>query len=783
MNLNVEKFAEKLADFCIKNRWLVLFVSLIVAGIFSSGAKNLKFSNDYRVYFSEQNPELTTFEEFQNTFSKSDNIIFVIKPKSGNIFSSEIAILMEELTKQAWQIPFTRRVDSLTNFQYSFANGDDLKVIDFMAGAKNFSEKDLEEKKQIAIKEPLLYKNLISKDVQTIGVNVTQQFPSGDDSGVPGSVEKARKIAENLRQKYPDIKIVLSGGSMMNNAFSEAGMYDAKTLTPMMYLVMIIIMAVVLRSISGVFSVLIVIILSSACAMGIAGYYGINLTPPSLIAPNVILTLAVADSLHVIMTMMENMRAGMDKKAAIRESIRVNFFAVFITSFTSAIGFLTLNTLDSPPFWHLGNITAIGVVFAWAFSMTMLPALLAILPIKYKKEAADDFVARNIKVYSAFIIKNYRRVLLIMMLVSVFFIAMIPKIELNDEWVEYFDHRIPFRGDAEFAMKELGGMYLLEYKVNANGIGNISEPEYLENLEKFTTWLRAQPEVMHVFSYSDIIKRLNKNMNGDDERFYTTPKSRELAAQYLLLYEMSLPYGLDLNDRIDLDKSSTRLTVTLGKSSTRQVKDLLAKIENWQRQNIPSYMNANATGPTVMFAHIAERNIDNMLQGNLTSIIPIILIIMLVTKSIKIGLLSVVPNLLPTLITFGIWALAFKQIGLAAATVSMIALGIVIDDTVHFLIKYFRAYKEKNLSNEQAVEYAFSTVGKAIVATTIILASGFLVLGTSSFQVNSQLGLFTATNILIALAMDFVLLPVMLLTFNKKIKWKLKKIKKGEKKI
>ena len=142
-------------------------------------------------------------------------------------------------------------------------------------------------------------------------------------------------------------------------------------------------------------------------------------------------------------------------------------------------------------------------------------------------------------------------------------IALVPQVELNDQFVEYFDYRVPFRGDAEFGMDNLNGIYMIEYSADAGSPGAISDPAYLAGLEKFTGWLRAQPEVTHVYSYSDVIKRLNKNLHGDEAGWYRIPDDRELAAQYLLLYELSLPYGLDLNDRISVDKSATRVTATV----------------------------------------------------------------------------------------------------------------------------------------------------------------------------------------------------------------------------
>ena len=329
--------------------------------------------------------------------------------------------------------------------------------------------------------------------------------------------------------------------------------------------------------------------------------------------------------------------------------------------------------------------------------------------------------------------------------------------------MKYFDHRVEFRGDAEFAMENLTGIYALEFSVGADGAGGISDPEYLQNLESFTTWLRSQPEIVHVFSYTDIIKRLNKNMHGDDQNWHRVPDNSQLAAQYQLLFELSLPYGLDLNDRVSLDKGATRVTATMPELSTAKVREFMSRSSNWLADNTPDYMHGAPTGPTPMFARIAERNIKSMLRGNAFAIIIIAAVMIGALRSWSIGLLSLVPNTLPILITFGVWALLVGTVGLAAATVAATSLGIIVDDSVHFLSKYLYARRSKSLSNEDAVRYAFETVGAAMVTTTLILSIGFAWLTYSTFLINSQMGLLTSIAILAAFVFDFTVLPALLL--------------------
>lgn len=772
MKNGMDNFVIHYAKAIIKFRWLVILLTLLSVFGVGYGAKNLGFSNNYRVFFSQENPELTAFESFQNTYTKNDNILFVIKPKSEKVFSQNVMDAVERLTEKSWQIPYALRVDSLTNFQYSYADGDDLIVEDLVYDAKSLSDEYLAQRQEIALNEPLLKGLLIADDVGATGINVVLQYPEKSIEEVPASANYARKIAAEIRAAYPDLEIALTGVSMMNNAFAEAGQKDAMTLMPIMFVILMIVMIVTLRSLSATFATFMVINFSLVIAMGIAGYIGIMLTPISVTAPTIILTLAIADSIHILVSAFQNMRQGMSKNDALIDSVRVNFVPVSITSLTTIIGFLTLNFSDSPPFWDLGNITAFGIGAAWLYSLSFLPAALSLLPlkVKVKKNAQGEDVSlltRMLEKHGRFIVKYRTGVLSITTLIAILLIAAIPRIELNDQWVNYFDETIDFRRDADFGMKHLTGVYQVEFSIPAKEAGGVNEPEYLQHVDRFAQWLRSLDGVRHVNSVTDIMKRLNKNLNGDDSAWYKLPDSRPLSAQYLMLYEMSLPYGLDLNDRINIDKSASRITATLDNVSTQQVRAFINDTQAWLKNNAPEYMMSQPTGATVMFSFISQRNIESMLKGNAIAIIAISLILMLALRSIKLGALSVIPNAIPILMTFGIWALTFQQIGMAAAGVSAVALGIVVDDTVHFMSKYLRARREKGLNKADASIYAFKTVGAALVVTTIVLTAGFLVMATSSFMINEQLGLMTAATMIVALFIDFTLLPSLLLLGNK----------------
>jgi predicted RND superfamily exporter protein len=755
----------RFGEWVIRMRWFIIPATLLVVAAAASGGRFLTFSTDYRVFFSKENPQLNAFEALQNTYTKNDNAMIVIAPKNGNVFTRETLAVVEEATLAAWQIPYSTRVDSITNFQHTWADGDDLVVEDLVVDALHLSDEHLERARRVALSEPFLMNRLINEASRMTAINTTVNLPGKTLTETTEVVNFVRKMAQDIRAKHPEVDVYLTGVVFMNNAFNESGQGDMKTLVPIMYLLVIGIMLYILRSLLATVTTVMVILFSILTGMGLAGFAGIALTPVSANAPTIILTLAVADSIHLLVSMFHEMGQGRSKREAIIESLRINHQPVFITSLTTAIGFLSLNFSDSPPFWHLGNTVAMGVSAAYVYSVLFLPAMMAVLPIQARKrrEKSTELLHR----LADFVIQRQRVLFFGTLVVFIILGVQISRIEINEEFHKYFDTRYQFRQDNDFVTKNLTGFMSIGYSLGAGESGGISNPEYLKKLEEFSDWYRAQPGVMHVNTLTDTMKRLNKNLHGDDPAYYRIPQSRELSAQYLLLYELSLPFGLDLNNQINVDKSSTRITATLENVSTRAALDMEERAQKWLRQNAPPSMASPGASPLIMFSHIAKRNLYSMISGTFLALGLISVILMLSLKNVRTGLISMIPNMVPIFMTFGIWGMVFREVGFAVAVVAPVALGIIVDDTVHFLSKYVRARREQGKNPEDAVRYSFHTVGTALCVTSLILVAGFLVLSYSGFRMNAHLGLMTTLAILSALAADFLFLPALLVKLDK----------------
>ncbi|HCE3702079.1 TPA: MMPL family transporter [Vibrio parahaemolyticus] len=745
---------------------LVLLATIFLIIVATIGGKNLYFRGDYDIFFDGTNKQLLAFDEIQTTFAKTDNLAIVIAPEDGDIFTPQTLSLIQKITVDAWQVPYSSRVDSIANYQHTEAFDDDLLVEDLLYSEYELTPERISKVKSIALSEPVLKSALVSEKGDVTVVNITVQLPEMDKTAeVEEVVSSINAMIDRYQRAYPDVTFHKAGIIAMNHAFMTAAQDDSSTLVPTMLVVILVFLTIMLRSILSVIATLIVIIGSVMATMGISGWAGMFLSTATVNVPTLIMTLAVADCVHVIATMRQSMKNGFTKAQSTERSIALNFVPILITSVTTAIGFLMMNMSDSPVLRDFGNLSALGVMVACFLSVTLLPALLKLLPIHVKMETSQD-QKHVMDRLGDFVVSQRRALLPLSVAVIVVCASLIPLNKVNDESVEYFGQRNEFRQAADFMEERISGMTNISIAIKTNESQGIAAPDFLNTIGEFSSWLRDQPETDHVATLADVYKRLNKNMHGDDEAYYSLPQARELAAQYLLLYEMSLPYGLDLNNQINVDKSSIKMVLTVANLGSVELVDLENRIYQWFAEHAPQYQVV-ASSPSLMFAHIGETNMASMLSTLPITLVLISALLIFALRSVRLGLISLMPNIAPAVIGFGLWALISGEINLGLSVVVTLTLGIVVDDAVHFLSKYQRARREGQTA-EQAVRYAFHTVGRALWITTVVLVAGFSVLAMSSFRLNADMGQLSAIVIFIALVVDFLFLPTLLMLFDKK---------------
>lgn len=758
------KLFDNLIDSLLKHRWWVLGVALLVIGAVSLGVPKIHITSDHFVLFSKDNPQLLAYEQFEDTYVETNRVLLAVAPKEGTIYTREALSFLEYLTEEAWLIPHASRVDSLVNFDHSEAIDGELFVAPLVERAYELGDSELSRIQDIAQHSLELVDRLVSRDGKVAAVVVNFVFPEERDAAVLEVSDYLQTFVETALEEYPGFNIYKTGDVVLQRTFFDATQADMYTLIPIVFLVIVLLTFVLLRSFFATLAVTCLVVGTINTTMGLIGWMSVVLNPVTAGIPVIVMTLAIADSVHVVTSTLARMGNGMEKRTAIKEALRSNIRPITITSVTTALAFLTLNASDSPPFHVLGNFVAFGVIVALVLSFTLLPALLAVVPIRagsrstkkksWFERCADFVITRRYLLLGG-------GVVLILVTISGIF-----RLEFTDNWTQYFDERFEFRTDSDFIAENLTRLESWEFSLDSGLDGGVTDVEFLSQVERFSSWLREQPEIGYVQTIADTIKRLNKNMNDDDEAYYRLPDDSTLAAQYLLLYEFSLPFGRDLTDQIDIAKSETRVTATAKVGLTAdELKAVAFRAEDWLRAHTPA-LATETTGFTVVFAHLSERNIDSMLLATVIAMGLISLLLIALLKSFRIGLISLIPNFVPAALTFGVWGHFVGQVGLAGSVMTAIAFGIIVDDTTHFLSKYQLARRDGS-TPEEAVRFTFNHVGRALWTTTVVLACGFIVFSFSGFAVTWMLGVLLTITVIFAIIADFFFLPPLLIMLDR----------------
>jgi 7-keto-8-aminopelargonate synthetase-like enzyme/predicted RND superfamily exporter protein len=758
-----------LYDYCAlvhRFRWWVVGFYAVFALAAAWAALDLRSTMDNRVFFGPENPELLLLNKLERDYSQNNDVLVAIEPADGDIFTPTGIAAVLDLTKELWKAPFATRVDSIANFQHSRAQDDEIVIADLIPQTFAHTPAEIARVRSIALSEPLLKGLLISPGGKVTGVRVNFQFPRHDPASVTEIANHLAGVQARFAKAHPGITLYFTGNVMVMQAFGEAQARDMMFLVPFMLLVMSCILFMLLRSWVATGIAMVVAGLSMLFAMAGANLSGIVMSAGSAPAPFIVLTVALAYSVHLITEFVDGCRLGASNRVSTLSAVESNVFAIFLTSLTTAIGFLSMNASDAPPFHDLGNISAIGVAAAFVLTFSLTPALLQIfsVPIDPKRSATHVFLkglARTVTAKPGVILGVMGSAVLLLT-------AGLYHMRQSENWVEYFDESFQFRRDTDAVLQKLTGFDVLEFSVPASSHGGVESPAYLAKLDAFTTWLRAQPEVLNVVSLSDVVKRVNRSLHFDDAAFDRVPSNRQAAAQYLLLYEMSLPQGLSLTDRITVSRSASRVTVVVGKDGKNLPSDelipLSARFEAWLAKE---GLAAQGTGLSLMFAHLSERNIQLMIGGTSAAVLLVSLILIIGLRSFQLSLVSMVGDFVPALMALGLWGHLVQEMNVAVSIVAAMTFGIVVDDTIHYLSKYARARRILGMLPDQAVEYAFTSTGKAMIFTMTVMCFGFAVLALSSFGVNSTLGVLTVITFGFASLSDFFILAPLLLVCDR----------------
>ena len=760
--LNVNYLAETI----IRYRPLCIIISLLILAGLAQGLSKINFNPDINAFFPENDTLTTSHLSIEDTYSSMDNAVIGIGVKEGTVFTNEVLSLIEDLTERAWKTPHSLRVDSLSNYSYVSADGDDLYIEPFLEGSSTYDLKTLKEKELIIEEEELAYGAIISKDKKTSLINIVFDPPRKDiEAEYQESLNYVLGFLEEARKNHPEVDLIISGIVYMEYQSPMLLKAQMPKLMPTAILVILLTLFLLLRSLVAVAGSFLVILMSVVSAMGSIGFMSGDIAQPFIMVPILIATLAVADCVHLFTLYFQNLDSSRKSKEAMLESLKLNLQPLFLTSLTTAIGFLSLNLAPVEPLRGIGNGVAVGVFLAFIFTVLLLAPIVSYFNVKQSKNI--NFQKNIARKLGRFSIKNYKRLLVIVPVISCFLMAFIPLNKTNDNPLEFYSERYTTSAaDSKWISQRIGGTFPVSYELNSQGI--VSDPEFLREVDKFSEWLASNKEVLHVSSLSKIMKNLNKTLHGKQEEWNIIPTEPDLSAQYLFFYEMSLPYGLDLTNSISQNKESIKLVASLKELGSLEYREFAKKVENYASQNMPEDMVSIGTGTRPIFAFMSNMLITQLTYALGIGIVLITAPIILFFRSLRYGMLTSVTNLLPIGVAFGIWAIVSGEISMLVGIGMGTTLGIIVDFTVHFLSKYLHARRQKKLSAEEAVEYAFETVGFALIITSFSLILGFLVLLQAFFIPIHGFVLFSSIAFLSALIIDLLLFPALLITWDKR---------------
>lgn len=754
-----------LVDFAMSQSKRLVIGSFLILLLLAAGMWNLSFNSSYRVFFSEDNPYLLAFDHLNEQFSSPENISFVLESKKGSLINSKDIQTIEGIVDRAYELPFSTRVEAFTNFPFTKTEGDTFVVEDLIPNVKPLDETTLSRIRNAIEKEESVQGRLINDKHNFAVVTVQLTYPKQTSENEDKVVQAAEIIRTQVQANNPGVNVWLFGTTFLAHSTLVAADLDGQTLVPAMFVFSILAGYLILRSVALVFASQLIIFTSVLAAMGLAGWLKYELNSVSAMAGLLIMILALADSIHIGSTFLKELQSGMDKKSALKSSLEKNMLAVFLTSITTVMGFASLNFINSSAFSDLGNIAIFGVLIALIFSFTLFPGLLMLLVRDSEIKGIRQIEVSRWIAKTA--IEKRRSIAVLFALLVLTTAPFITQNRFNIDFLKFFDPGTDVRQATDAFVRNLPNIHSIQYSIETNQENGINDPAFLEKVDAFLSWYENQEGVSHSYSYVDVIKRLNRDMHGGNSEWYKIPNDRQLASQYLLLYEISLGSGQSLEELLDMDRSALKVSIMMDQSDAQRILGLEQKARNWLQLYAPDLQVSEGVSNDILFARQTGFIVEAMTKGSLVTILFVTLTIMLGIRSIRYGLISLIPNLVPALVVYGVWGMLVKEMNHAVAVTYSVSLGLIVDDTVHILSKYI-SQRRKGVSPEEAIYFTLENTATALIVTSVMIGGGLMIMAFATFLPNAQIGMVMAPIIFIALLFDLFLLPGLLLYFDKK---------------
>jgi len=739
-------------------RWLIAVGLPLVAILLASSLKHLEIDGSYRIWFEEKSRTLTDYDTFRENFSNDDGITIVFQDEKG-IFNTKALASIQRITEALWEVPHIDRVDSITNYQYVHAEADrpdDVLVDDFIT--EDLSEATpeyLKARQEIATHDSIVKESFISADGKSTMIFARLEPDANEQGDISAEMMGyIRKIIEPEAKKT-GYTYWLNGGPPMTQAFVSIAGHDAMVFTPLVFLVSMILLLILFRRLSGALLPLGVVLFTFISVLAVQTLLGYKLNNFTANIPVFIVAIGIADAVHIYSVWLMNKKTGMENKTAVIRALEKNFLPILLTSLTTMVGFSTLAISHIVPVSTLGIATASGAALAFIISVVWMPAVLLLLKRPLKTAVITERKRKDLG-YGDFIVRNDKKIIVLGTLIAALLGSGLLFVKVDSNTIKYFDKEVPIRKSAEFTMAHLTGPMSYILLVDSGRKDGIKDPKFLHAVEQFYQAYQARfpRDVRHLYSLLDIVKRYNKIMNATQ----SVPDDRNLIAQYLLLYSMGLPQGMEITDQMDFDQRTLRITVLTNIVDTSKDLEMINYAKEWWAH---TPYRLTLTGQTAMYARMQYDVTKTLIYSLSLTILIVSLMMLLIFKRLKILWILLLPNLLPVLLVIGAMGWTGLRIDLGVAIAGAIIIGVAVDDTIHYLVKYFDARK-RGLGMAETFDEVLHYAGRAILFTTVVLSLSFAVFVFSEFTPNRNFGVVTATALVIALIIDLLYLPALL---------------------
>jgi len=781
----LEQFFESWGRLMFRMRWPVLILCILLNVGFGIESQYLTSDNSHESMLREDDPAGELYKEFRRQFGQDSLVMVALTPPE--VFDFAFLEKLRRFHEEAeTELPHVADVTSLINARQTRGEGDTLIVEDLLETWPQ-NESELADLKRKVLSNTSYLDYLISRDGSLTTVVIRPATYAEDDTaleevtsfdqptkepkflGVDGKSELVKAL-DGIIARYdgPDFPIHLAGGSVIGARIDQMMRADVTHYMLACTAVILLLLAILFRRISGVVLPLIIVTVSLLSTIGSMVLLGIPFSMTQQMLPVFVMCVAVCDAIHVLVLVYQRLAAGNTKEEAIAYTFSHSGLAIVMTTATTAAGMLSFVSAEIAPIAYLGILSAVGVVLALFYTFTLLPALLAIIPVSGKKAgprtSADNPLARLLVRTGDFSAAHAGLVLVIAVAVLVWSLFGIDRLRFAHDPVAWFPEGSPIRTSLELIDSKLGGSQSVEVLVDTGRENGLYEPATLQRFERTMahagTLKHDQLYVGKTVSLTEVVKETNRALHENREEYYTIPEERDLVAQELLLFENS--GSDDLETLTDSLFRTGRISLRVPMVDSIYYGSFLKDISQVLDEELGSDLSYQITGIAPLFGRIFVAMIHSMARSYIIALILITPLMIFLIGSLRIGLISMVPNLLPVLFVLGFMGWFDLPLDIATIVIGSILIGLAVDDTIHFMHR-----SKRNLEQGEdvalAIHHTMETTGMAILFTSLVLGAGFFSIGAMATMTNSiRFGYLSALGIVAALVADLFMSPALL---------------------